>query len=828
MTDALRTSPERSTRILIVQDEPAAAARLAADLEGLGHTVCGTVASGWQAVAQAAELLPELALVDLGCDDATGEAALHLVGQRHVPVLYLVGDTPDSVLERAAMSDPAGYLVKPFTAGQLGLQIAAARLMHGRDRRLHRGIARLQRRNDLMSAAFDSIEDGVVAADTAGSILLTNKSAERAYGTAPALQPQWSEAYGLFQADGTTRLQPDEEPLVRAIRGVQADEFEMVVRNRHHPDGIITTVRTRPFGKKSGIGGGVVVIRDVTRVSASVASLRRTVAELGRSTRLMDAVFANIDDGVIACDPDGNYLIFNRSAQRIVGTYLPDVAIDHRSERYGLYYPDGVTLVPSARLPLTRALRNDEATDNVDLVVHNEHRPSGVRIRVSGRPLVDRAGHSLGGVIVFRDVTSLVRTEGELGRMTSELQAQRRTMQTIFDSISDGVIVADRAGGITMFNPSAERIFGRRPGTLPIEQWPLMYGCYREDGTTPMPVDQLPLVRAIRGESMDDVALFVRNETVPNGVHIRASGRPLGYARSGGVVVYRDVTERVRTEEALLQAFSQGRTEVLDTILHNIGNAVSSVAVGTGTIREELQDDQALRGLRALAQAVAAHGDDWIGYLQDDPQGRQVRRFITALAEQFGTQHDRMQRAVERVTGRVAHIVDIIRTQRSLGGPAPVLKDVDLRQTVIDAVKVLQESLARRAIELQIDCGSKPVTVRIQESRFHQMLVNLVKNAIEAIDEQGRRQGGVVRIEAQVKGEALQLEVKDNGIGVEPERFRTIFSPGYTTKADGSGLGLHSAANYVIASGGSIEALSDGVGRGTTMRVRLRLPPCPS
>ena len=112
----MRIPPERSTRILIVQDEPAAAARLAADLKGLGHTVCGTAASGWQAVAQAAELLPELALVDLGCDDATGEAAEHLVGRCHVPVLYLVGDASDSVLERAAMSEPAGYLVKPFTA----------------------------------------------------------------------------------------------------------------------------------------------------------------------------------------------------------------------------------------------------------------------------------------------------------------------------------------------------------------------------------------------------------------------------------------------------------------------------------------------------------------------------------------------------------------------------------------------------------------------------------------------------------------------------------------------------------------------------------------
>ena len=311
-----------------------------------------------------------------------------------------------------------------------------------------------------------------MAADTAGNILLTNASAERVFGRAPAPQPRWPEAYGLFHADGATRLQPDEVPLVRAMRGEQAEDFEMVVRNRHHPDGIVTTVRMCPLGSRAGIGGGVVVIRDVTRVSVSEASLRTTAAELGRSTRLMDAVFANIDDGVIACDPDGNYLIFNRSAERIVGTYLPDVPIEHRSERYGLYYPDGVTLVPSEQLPLTRALRNGEATDNVDLAVHNEHRPNGVRVRVSGRPLVDRAGHNLGGVIVMRDVTSLVRTEGELRRTTSELQAQRRTMRTIFDSISDGVIVAGPAGTITMHNPSAERIFGTRMDTPPIEQWP--------------------------------------------------------------------------------------------------------------------------------------------------------------------------------------------------------------------------------------------------------------------------------------------------------------------------------------------------------------------
>ncbi|MDD9981736.1 MAG: two-component sensor histidine kinase, partial [Gammaproteobacteria bacterium] len=62
-------------------------------------------------------------------------------------------------------------------------------------------------------------------------------------------------------------------------------------------------------------------------------------------------------------------------------------------------------------------------------------------------------------------------------------------------------------------------------------------------------------------------------------------------------------------------------------------------------------------------------------------------------------------------------------------------------------------------------------------------------------------------------------------IGIHRDHFKTIFNPGYSTKAQGSGLGLHSAANYVIATGGRIRPLSDGIGTGTTMRVTWRLSP---
>ncbi|MDE0025398.1 MAG: ATP-binding protein, partial [Spirochaetaceae bacterium] len=183
---------------------------------------------------------------------------------------------------------------------------------------------------------------------------------------------------------------------------------------------------------------------------------------------------------------------------------------------------------------------------------------------------------------------------------------------------------------------------------------------------------------------------------------------------------------------------------------------------------------------------------------------------------------------VERVRGRVAHIVDLIRTQKSFDRQSMTSKLIDLRQSIADAVNVLAESCATRGIDVAIDCARAPRELRIQENRFHQMLVNLVKNAIEAIDAlaaaggAARRDPPRIRIACYPRDEFLVLDVIDNGIGIGEQRHRLIFTAGYSTKESSSGLGLHSAANFVIGSGGRIEALSDGHGAGTTIRVMLR------
>ena len=568
------------------------------------------------------------------------------------------------------------------------------------------------------------------------------------------------------------------------------------------------------------------------RSAKTESELRDQVEAFRSQSTLLRTVVDSMGDGLIVADREGRYLLTNPEMERLVGMYRPGSDLLRRSQTYGLYYPDGKTLIPSERLPLARALSHGESTDNFDVVIRNAGHPDGIRVSINGRPLYDADGALRGGVIVFRDVTRIRETEREVVESARRMAEQSRAMQTVIDSISDGVVAADATGKLTLFNPSAERILGLGKTGTPPERRAERYGVYYPDGATPVPADDLPLTRAARGEPSDGEEFFVRNPRVPHGVFVSVSGRPLRDGAGtlvGGVVVLRDVTEQVRAHQTLMQAFAQGRLEVVDTIVHNIGNAINSVAIGIGTIQHELERNRELRRFQALAHALEQQGDDWLAYLQADPQGRRVVPFILALATDFEARNRRLTDTVERVRGRVAHIVDLIRTQKSFDQQSMTSKLVDLRQSIVEATKVLAESCAARGIDVEIDCAHAPRELRIQENRFHQMLVNLVKNAIEAIDalaadggSRAPRDPPRIRIACYPRDEFLVLDVIDNGIGIGEQRHRLIFTAGYTTKESGSGLGLHSAANFVIGSGGRIQALSDCHGAGTTIRVMLR------
>jgi PAS domain S-box-containing protein len=129
-------------------------------------------------------------------------------------------------------------------------------------------------------------------------------------------------------------------------------------------------------------------------------------------------------------------------------------------------------------------------------------------------------------------------------------------LSCILESMGDGVVVADTRGRFLCCNPAAEQIAGIRRWDLPPEEWTREYGVFLPDGVTPYPPADLPLARAIRGESVDQAELLLRPARAPQGKWLNVTARPLTDDQGtllGGMVVFRDVTRR-RQEEELLRS----------------------------------------------------------------------------------------------------------------------------------------------------------------------------------------------------------------------------------------------------------------------------------
>jgi PAS domain S-box-containing protein len=142
--------------------------------------------------------------------------------------------------------------------------------------------------------------------------------------------------------------------------------------------------------------------------------------------------------------------------------------------------------------------------------------------------------------------------------------SQKEILTSILDHIGDAVIVADKNYKFVIFNPAAEHLFATDATETKADGWTRRYGLYLPDQVTPFPPDQLPLARAVRGESVDDIEIFVRHDKAPKGLWTRVSGRPLTDANgelAGGVIVCRDITESKKED-----AFRSGQSRVLEMI----------------------------------------------------------------------------------------------------------------------------------------------------------------------------------------------------------------------------------------------------------------------
>lgn len=689
----------------------------------------------------------------------------------------------------------------------------------------------LMEQTKLLNTVLHSMSEGVLVAGSEGRLLYVNRSGESILGKhlMDDLDPsEWAATYGLFHSDRRTMIPTEDLPLVRALHGQEmVDEEEYFIRNDRRPEGVYVSATAVPLRNgREDILGAVAIFRDITRQKETEAELRRTLRETQEHDELMQTVFETMSDGVVVTDSSGNFKLFNPAAEAIIGVGMLEVPPDQWTERYGLFDLDRKTHLPTEELPLVRAITGRRTVD-MEIFVRNEQRPDGVYIVVNAEPLPGDGG----GLAVFRDVTVQRKSERARVRAMRELKEQTELMETVFDSVDEAIVAVDGSGTVVHVNRAAGLLSMIDERGAPLSTRSERVRIRYPDGTTPVDDADLPIIRAaLNGEVVHDQDFMMVTDSHPEGLAIRVSARPLmtsdGSGR-GGVAIVRDVTEARRAEDALAQAFSQGKVEIIDTILHNIGNAINSVATGIDTIDRLLADDTLTHRLRSLVNALEAHRDDWTDYIENDPQGRLALPFVMALGRDLVRRDAKILKAARRAKSRSEHITEIIRTQGALKNQSMLTKEIDLEASLMASVGLLEYALRGLGIRVDIRCDGVPKVIKTQESDFQQMIVNLVRNSIDAV--MAHKAGAKreweprIRIRCYVSHPHLMIEVEDNGIGIRPDDLRAIFRPGVSTKEDGSGLGLHSAAIFVERSGGRIQAMSEGVGHGATMRIELRL-----
>jgi PAS domain S-box-containing protein len=380
------------------------------------------------------------------------------------------------------------------------------------------------------------------------------------------------------------------------------------------------------------------------------------------------------------------------------------------------------------------------------------------------------------------------RTEHLLAAQ-EEMRLSTSVLKNTVHSMAEAVLVIDPKGEIVLSNPAAEKMLRYRPG-MNVGNLRALSNVFHADGTTPMPLEDFPAPRVLRGEEFDEQELVISPLRGGNQIHLVVSGRPLrekSGAISGAALVYHDITASRETERKLIEAQKlEAIGKLTGGVAHDFNNMLTVITGTTETL---------------------------VSRLRNQPDLLAVARLIDDAAERCGE--------------LVKHLLAFARRQ-------PLRPhNVDLNKAVLDVAKLLRPTLGQQ-IEIGTVLGKDVRPTHIDQSQLANAVINMAINARDAMPNGGKlllETANVDLDEAYAAanpdmqaGPYVMLAISDTGSGMTAEVRERAFEPFFTTKeaGRGSGLGLSMVYGFVKQSGGHIRIYSEE-GHGTT--IRLYLPP---
>ena len=377
-----------------------------------------------------------------------------------------------------------------------------------------------------------------------------------------------------------------------------------------------------------------------------------------------------------------------------------------------------------------------------------------------------------------------------LQSVVERLAHERAFLETLFNTIEDGVLVVDDEGGVAYYNDAATRLLGLPENAegqsirrlLPELDW-----------------EQVAAMDRAGGQRVARHELEIQYPR-PRYLHVYAAPLDAEKRGSSGVaLILHDATEaREKTFAAIETERTQALTMLAASVAHEIGNPLNALSIHLQLLERETKKLKKLvpeiptTAGRAKSAAGVSVGAD----IMD----------VALKTEQY--------LAVAR--GEINRL-DYIITQflQAIRPVAPQLQMASLTDVVRETIDLLSPELDNRGIRIEQNISKKLPLAPIDAAQIKQVLVNLCKNAMQAMT-----RGGVLTLGTEPRENGVCLVVADTGGGIPQEMLSRIFEPFYTTKKKGSGLGLMIVQRIVRDHGGRIQ-IESNVGQGTTFRVWL-------
>ena len=361
--------------------------------------------------------------------------------------------------------------------------------------------------------------------------------------------------------------------------------------------------------------------------------------------------------------------------------------------------------------------------------------------------------------------TSRMNAE-QMQSLLSLVTEEYETLNAVLDSLGTGVIVCDAFHIVVMNNKSAARI-------LPME--------FREAQDRPVwsCIRDLEISRFIE-ETIEAEDTVLSREFAVNELsvtrYVSVGIMPLVQKKAvrGTVISVEDITEKKNEEMKSRRLESLASlTNLAATVAHEIKNPLGSISIY----------------VQLLRMAV------------DSCDARSDSKFSEYL--------DIVDEEIERLNRIVVDFLFAVR-------PLKIeLSPMDIGELIRSISTFFGEELSRANVSVVLDVADGLPGIRGDERFLRQMLVNLVKNAMSAMPD-----GGTLSLGARQRDDTVVISVEDSGVGIPQDVLSRVFEPYFTTKADGTGLGLTMAYKVVKEHGGDIRVKSEP-GRGTTFTITL-------